>query len=441
MIHRVVLTVTNEDHDVSRAQRSAPNGVSGVMRGAGALIDQCIVSGASFGTVVILSRFAGQQQLGIYALAFSLLVLVTGIQTALILNPYTVFFPREPGPQRVSLTGSALIQSAIFGLVASVLFLAGYAALKSSPIDHAWIALAISITLPAILLRNAVRRVCFAQLRFGQSIVIDSIAVLARFVILGVLVSRGELSAWNALMAIGLSDAIASTLYLLHERSAIGIEATRWKPDAVRNWRFGRWTALSQTVFITQTYSVHWLLGVFYDTAAIGGYMMCTSIVQLAGPLVQGAGNGITPLIANAYADGGLAHLARSTWKCAIWVGTATLVYLTIMFFGSSFLLSSAYGDGLEAYENVLIVLAFGFGATAIGMPVSKALTVLERPNLNFAINLGALLITAVVASAFAVAGNLFGAASGVCIGFATASVLRWATYFRVRGSYTKGKQ
>ena len=211
--------------------------------------------------------------------------------------------------------------------------------------------------------------------------------------------------------------------------------------DWLRNWRFGRWTALSQTVYVSQSYSVHWLLGVFCDTAAIGGYMMCTSIVQLAGPLVQGAGNGITPLVSKAFAEGGLASLSKITWACATWVGAAALAYMATMFFGSSFLLSSAYGNGLESFENVLIVLAVGFGATAMGMPASKALTVLERTNLNFVINLIALIITAFVASAFAATGDLFGAACGVCIGFVAACGLRWGTYFRVRRSYAEGTQ
>src|ERR1051325_11854112 len=55
-----------------------------------ALADQAVVSGTSFLTSVLIGRWAGSSQLGIYAIGLSLLISVVAVQNSLISLPYTI---------------------------------------------------------------------------------------------------------------------------------------------------------------------------------------------------------------------------------------------------------------------------------------------------------------------------------------------------------------
>ena len=62
-------------------------------QGALTLADQAVVSGTNFLTTVILGRACLQHELGLYAMGFSLVVVLMGISRALIWMPYTTHSP------------------------------------------------------------------------------------------------------------------------------------------------------------------------------------------------------------------------------------------------------------------------------------------------------------------------------------------------------------
>jgi len=55
-----------------------------------AVVDQLVVSGASFGATILIGRAAGAAELGTYAIAVSIFATVIGIQNALILLPFSI---------------------------------------------------------------------------------------------------------------------------------------------------------------------------------------------------------------------------------------------------------------------------------------------------------------------------------------------------------------
>src|SRR4051794_27056330 len=75
-----------------------------------ALADQAIVSGASFVTTLVVGRVGGAEELGVYSLGFTLLVLALSFQDALVSSPYTVYSYRLESEDRARFAGSALTQ-------------------------------------------------------------------------------------------------------------------------------------------------------------------------------------------------------------------------------------------------------------------------------------------------------------------------------------------
>ncbi len=128
-----------------------------------ALIDQGLVSGTRFLATIIIARYCGPGELGIYSLAFSLLVLGCCFQEAIVTTPYAVFGQRLRRRSRTTYAGAiarmhfiAASASALFLLVLAVI--AYLLRVQTLPT----IALVLAVTLPCSLAIEFVRRFALA---------------------------------------------------------------------------------------------------------------------------------------------------------------------------------------------------------------------------------------------------------------------------------------
>ena len=69
------------------------------------LLDQTVVSGASFAATILIGRFCGQKELGLYSLGFSLLLIVLAALQTLVMTAYTIHSPSVEGRAALNLPG------------------------------------------------------------------------------------------------------------------------------------------------------------------------------------------------------------------------------------------------------------------------------------------------------------------------------------------------
>src|SRR5436305_6675800 len=106
--------------------RSRPAGVwARLLRGASgkdvlAVLDQAVVSGTSFVTTILLWRYCGPGELGVYYLGFTLLVTWGCVQESLIALPYTLFRHRPLQGTPAEYAGSVLIHQGLLSALALV---------------------------------------------------------------------------------------------------------------------------------------------------------------------------------------------------------------------------------------------------------------------------------------------------------------------------------
>ncbi|MDP6446992.1 MAG: hypothetical protein QF805_24575, partial [Pirellulaceae bacterium] len=72
------------------------------------VFDQALVSGVSFTTSVILGRNASQEELGVYFLALTIILVMRGVQAELITAPFTIFRQRMSSGRRVAYAQTTL---------------------------------------------------------------------------------------------------------------------------------------------------------------------------------------------------------------------------------------------------------------------------------------------------------------------------------------------
>ena len=81
------------------------------------MADQGVASATNFLTGVIIARACTKEELGLYMLGFSLISLMTDLQTSLITTPYMVYAPRLKEGRMLSILGALCFTSWHFALL------------------------------------------------------------------------------------------------------------------------------------------------------------------------------------------------------------------------------------------------------------------------------------------------------------------------------------
>jgi O-antigen/teichoic acid export membrane protein len=394
-----------------------------------AVLDQAVVSGASFLTTVLVGRWCGAGELGVYSLGFTLLVLGTCIQESLIVLPYTIYLHRPRQETPAEFAGSALVHNGLLSALVLIILMAGSVILSISRADPEFITVAVVLAavIPTALLREFGRRFAFAHLRMAEALLLDLAVAAAQLAGLTWLASVGALSAPTAFCAVGVACAVAGTVWLYLAREHFAVRARQVVPALRQSWALGKWLFASQLTLSVQGYFIHWLLAGVAGTEATGIYAACMTVVLFANPLILGISNALAPRTAHAYSAGGRAALRRVVFQTTLILGAIMTVFcVAALFIGDDVMTLLYHGSQYEGYGHTVAVLAFATLVSALGMPASNALAAVERPRLIFSSGLVAVGLTVVVVPFLVAYWGVAGAAYGFLAGNLAGAVGRW---------------
>jgi O-antigen/teichoic acid export membrane protein len=399
------------------------------------LIDQAIVSAANFLTTVVIGRVCGAEELGIYSLAFTVVVLITNLQTAVLSTPYTIYGNRLSGVDRQELAGSVFAHCLMLITATSLCFALvaiGFTFFQpaSRLTNVLWVLVA---SMPMFLLREFVRRFAFAHFKIVAVLAFDIIATAIHFAGLAFLFRNELLSTVNAYLVIGASCAIAGGAGLAYLRKGISIRRSRVFPELKRSWLLGRWLAATRAASLAQAYLVYWILAVVIGTAATGVYSACMTLLLAANPFIIGIGNVLEPRAARAIDDGGVPQLREVVWKATLLIGTVMGGYCGLLIFFGGWIVPLLFKG--QQYENqgaTVAVLALATLTNVWATGATHGLRILERPDLSFRASLFSLLITLLLSFILVPAFGLLGGACAVLAGDTAATIMRWIVFWQL---------
>src|SRR3954471_24145288 len=132
------------------------------MSGAIAIIDQGVASASTFIASVIVGRSCGSTELGIYSLAFTLMLLCFAVQDALVIAALTVFYHDRAGGRNHTrdeyLAITSRQQSLVSLALSGVLLIVGIGLITFNRPSLGWTVVAAAAALPFILFREFARR-------------------------------------------------------------------------------------------------------------------------------------------------------------------------------------------------------------------------------------------------------------------------------------------
>ncbi|MEQ1904386.1 MAG: lipopolysaccharide biosynthesis protein [Pirellulaceae bacterium] len=399
------------------------------------LLDQTIVSGTSFLTTVMIGRVCGAEELGVYSLAFTLVVLLTNLQTAVLSTPYTIHGNRLSGQERHEFAGSVFVHCLMFMAATSLclaLIAIGLFVFQPSN-SYIYVMWGLAASMPLLLLREFVRRFAFTHFQILTVLAVDISATVIHFFGLWLLLQNELLTTVNAYLVIAVSCAIASGIALAYLKNGIAVRWHNVFPELGRSWLLGRWLAATRGASLVQSYAVYWILAGFIGTAATGVYAACMTLLMAANPFIIGIGNLLEPQAARALAQGGVSQMRRVVWHATLLLGSVMGLYCgALVFFGGWIVPLLFKGQQFENQGAVIAILALGTLTHVWATGSTHGLRILERPDLSFRASILSLVITLTLSVILVPLFGLLGGAWAVFAGDIAATTMRWIVFLQV---------
>jgi O-antigen/teichoic acid export membrane protein len=364
-------------------------------QGAISLADQGVSSATTFATGVIIARACSKEQLGLYMLGFSLILLMTDFQTSLITTPYMVYAPRLKGRAHALYTGSTLIHQLVFCLITMLGVVCGAIVVTQGvgPGGLGPVLWALVLVIALILLREHARRVSFARLKLTTAFLFDTSIAVGQISGLLLLAHLGLLSATRAYWVIGSVCGIAVLGWLWSDREFYHPRLSESLADLKKNWVFGKWVFASGLVWAVSMNLYPWFLAAFHGTASAGVWAACWGVVSVGNPALLGIQNLVGPKISHVYAEEGPKALRRLVLKITAVVSLpVSLLCLALIFWGGR-LTALLYGRQYAGNGLVVTILSLNILVAATAFPSSRGLFAVERADVDFLVNFAALFV------------------------------------------------
>lgn len=392
--------------------------------------DQLLVSGTRFLTTWMIARFCGAEQLGYYALGFSVLILIDLLLQAFVSAPYTVLCQRSVGHRIRHYTGDAILQALAVGVVGSVVFAAigvgGY--LYESPI-LCRVMFILAATAWVSPVREFARRFCFATERWGMAFVLDSIFSLVQIVAMCLALKLELLDSVSAHAIGGLASVMALAVWLVLAKESFRFGSRRYPVHLRKHWRFGRWVFVSQTTNQMNWNVVQWILAYWLSAEATGVFTGCLTIAFLSNPFVLGVANVIYPQLAIRYSkEGDQSMRKHAAGACAAIAGVMVTFTLVLLLAGQQ-ICDLLYNDAAFANCSILLAgLAAAVSLLAITMPLDACLWARQRAKDSSVASVAGLITTSLSVVCLVHWGTT-ASAVGLLIGCAAEAAVRVSLY------------
>ncbi len=343
------------------------------------LADQAMVSGVNFLTGILIARFLGIEEFGVFTLVWMAVLFVNSIQMAMISSPMMTIGPKQSEEDKGSYYGAVVLQQFIFSILTSLMLWMGV--IFSDLINPEWgvshLALPLALALFFFQNQDFLRRLLFTENRASDAFASDVVSYLGRIAILLALFIGFQLNTDGVLWVIALTSALAVVLGW-YQLDALVFRRNQLLPVFKRHWVLSKWMTASAVMQWTSGNYFVLAAGTILGPVAVGALKAAQNIIGITHILFQGLEN-IVPATASRYfKSDGVNGLKKYLIKVALWGGGVTMaIALAVSIFPGA-LLGVVYGEQYTDYGNVLRWYALCYMLMFFSLPLRSGLRVLE---------------------------------------------------------------
>ncbi|MFT5765824.1 MAG: O-antigen/teichoic acid export membrane protein [Saprospiraceae bacterium] len=344
------------------------------------LIDQGLVSGTSFITGIMLTRFLGLKEYGAFILLWMVILFGLSITQALITQPLVSLEPKmsqeESNPYLRSVHGFQLLLS----LLATLLSIIALTLLSQFEFFRSLELLTItglSLALGLILLYDFYRKYFFLKNDFKTPLGTDAILMIIQLGGIFLLYETGLLSIPYFLSVVAFTYLVVCGIgYIKILRPEFGTKALTTVFQ--KHYDFSKW--------LLGTVALQWLGGNFFiicaggilGAATVGAVRIAQNVIGLTHVIFLAMENVVPISAARAFKDGGRKKLYTFLKNISLKIGWFVMSILILISIFSPNILGLLYGEDFVAYSYILICFCIIYLLVYIGYPLRFALRTLE---------------------------------------------------------------
>jgi O-antigen/teichoic acid export membrane protein len=382
-------------------------------REASALADQALVSGANFLTFALLARALGVSEFGVFALSWSVVLLVSSLQMALIVAPMMSIGPKQDPVVSSAYYGAVTKQELCFVFLSFLCVYAGtHLFAFCFPFWEAQhLALPLAGATAAYLAQDYGRRYFFTIGRNVLALATDALSYLTQLPLLWWMVTRHQMTGTRALWTIALTSCLGVLLSLFW-LAELRFDCGMMRTVAARHWKVSRWLAPSAVLQWSSLNVFMITAPVYYGPAAAGALRACQNIVGISHVWFLGLDNVVPVEAARRLQQDGMEALLRYLWQTVARWGLLTAAFMLVVWAAPSFWLHFVYGARYEQFGYVLRLYGVLYLMIFLGGPLRAGLQAFEYTAPLLWSYLAMTFFAAIVAAPLA---KLFGLAGVMC--------------------------
>jgi len=314
--------------------------------------DQALISATNFLGMVVAARALSTTEFGIYALAYTGLWAMNGVQSSLITQPHSVLASHtDLAAYRRFTSATALMQIALSAALGIPLLVAGLIAVASG---LGQVLLVVGFALVTWQAQEFVRRVLYFEGRAVGVVVVDGISYGGQLIALIGLASAGELSVVSGLLVAGLTSMASAALGVVMLRATL---FHRPMAGAVSmNLAHGRWLLGAEVGAFICTSSYPFLLAATAGPESVAVYAAAMLILNLLNVIWFAAGTALPIQLSRARAVRGDKAARGELWRVYLLSAPVVGGFCLVASILAGPILSFLYGDAYAGFGWVVAV-------------------------------------------------------------------------------------
>jgi O-antigen/teichoic acid export membrane protein len=356
------------------------------LKGGLGILDQGLYSGANFLLGILLARWFSPEAYGAFSAAYSIFLLFSVAQVALIAEPMSIFGADQHRHNVASYLNYLLRLQWIASILGSCLIFLFAVLISNDLLRDALMGMAIA--LPLIFYHWYLRRASYVELQSGLAMLSSFIYSTVLLPIVFLVQTVGRLTSFSAYLAMSLSSVVAGMIVLkrlgLHLLGSGGSE-TGLDPKKINQelFGFGRWIFPAYLAGWFTTLSFPFLITVLLNAQSAGAFRAVQNLFLPFQQLLAAITLLILPWLARQKSDHGSHRLFSATQLAAGMTGLVAVLYCSLVVIFRREIMAFLYAS--EFYSSFDALVIFLAGSTLLGsapLILGLALRVIGQPNI-----------------------------------------------------------
>ena len=362
-----------------------------------AVLDQIVLSGSNFLTLVILAHALRPRDFGVYVLCFAAITFANGIQTALITQPHNVLGSSRVAAARYAVYTRATAASQ-YALVVG--FLAALVTAASVAVGLGIFSSRLAVALAAALIGWQVqefgRRILYSESRLAEAVVSDTISYGGQVIVLASLAAAHSIDVGAALWVVALTS-LAGFLFA-GIRLGVKVVPTKDLEPIRENWSLARWLLGASIAYWCSTDLFVFVAAALLGVTVSGGFKAAQALLGPLNVLLIFLGTNLPILFARTAASRDRKAKLGMERSTAVRVAlVVVLLYGLLVSVAARPLLDSLYGGSYGKFALLVPLFVGYYAVAAVASVYGASLTAQLRPDRVFRANVAGALFAILV--------------------------------------------